>query len=311
VLKARTPFDGLSAPLFDITRDGAGGYTGALIKRGKPTQADYYLLKPGASHTVKVELSALYDMSVSGDYAIRYRTASPHLFLPTAHNGRHAGIGCRVAAGGKSAVSCSRTRRALHRRPPAARRLADHEEPGRSRRSRHRMVTAGPELPPCTSSQQTTIASAISAAQTMSNGAVTYMAKTTMGPRYTKWFGTVTSTRQSTVKSHYAASRDARQQAGQRRLRLQPDTTTPTCTRASRTASMSARPSGRAPMTGTDSKGGTLVHEMSHFNVVAGTDDHVPMAKAAPPAWRSAIRRRPIDNADSHEYFSENTPALQ
>ena len=55
VLKARTPFEGLSAPLFDITRDGAKvAYTGALIKRGKPTQADYYLLKPGASHTVKV-----------------------------------------------------------------------------------------------------------------------------------------------------------------------------------------------------------------------------------------------------------------
>ncbi|MEO8196116.1 MAG: M35 family metallo-endopeptidase [Thermoanaerobaculia bacterium] len=26
--------------------------------------------------------------------------------------------------------------------------------------------------------------------------------------------------------------------------------------------------------TGTDSKAGTLVHEMSHFNVVASTDDH-------------------------------------
>ena len=30
-----------------------------------------------------------------------------------------------------------------------------------------------------------------------------------------------------------------------------------------------------APTTGTDSKAGTLVHEMSHFNVVAGTDDWV------------------------------------
>jgi hypothetical protein len=30
-----------------------------------------------------------------------------------------------------------------------------------------------------------------------------------------------------------------------------------------------------APMTGTDSKGGTLLHEMSHFDIVAGTDDHV------------------------------------
>lgn len=30
-----------------------------------------------------------------------------------------------------------------------------------------------------------------------------------------------------------------------------------------------------APVSGTDSKGGTIVHEMSHFNVVAGTDDIV------------------------------------
>ena len=30
-----------------------------------------------------------------------------------------------------------------------------------------------------------------------------------------------------------------------------------------------------APLTGTDSKAGTLIHEMSHFNVVASTDDYV------------------------------------
>jgi peptidyl-Lys metalloendopeptidase len=30
-----------------------------------------------------------------------------------------------------------------------------------------------------------------------------------------------------------------------------------------------------APANGTDSKAGTLIHEMSHFNVVAGTNDWV------------------------------------
>jgi peptidyl-Lys metalloendopeptidase len=63
-------------------------------------------------------------------------------------------------------------------------------------------------------------------------------------------------------------------------------------------------------MTGTDSKGGTLVHEMSHFNVVASTDDWVyGQSGAASLAINNPSQA--IDNADSHEYFGENTPALQ
>lgn len=64
-----------------------------------------------------------------------------------------------------------------------------------------------------------------------------------------------------------------------------------------------------APSTGTDSKAGTLVHEMSHFNVVASTDDWAYGQTAAKSLARSNPSRA-IDNADSHEYFAENTPAL-
>jgi peptidyl-Lys metalloendopeptidase len=60
-------------------------------------------------------------------------------------------------------------------------------------------------------------------------------------------------------------------------------------------------------MTGTDSKGGTLVHEMSHFTVVAGTDDWV-YGQAAAAALAGSDPDRAIDNADSHEYFGENNP---
>ncbi len=31
----------------------------------------------------------------------------------------------------------------------------------------------------------------------------------------------------------------------------------------------------QVPLSGTDSQGGTLIHEMSHFTVVADTDDYV------------------------------------
>jgi peptidyl-Lys metalloendopeptidase len=64
-----------------------------------------------------------------------------------------------------------------------------------------------------------------------------------------------------------------------------------------------------APVSGTDSKGGTLIHEMSHFDAVAATDDVV----YGQSACRSLADSDPDDavrNADSHEYFAENTPFL-
>jgi peptidyl-Lys metalloendopeptidase len=63
-----------------------------------------------------------------------------------------------------------------------------------------------------------------------------------------------------------------------------------------------------APATGTDSKAGTLVHEMSHFNVTAGTDDHV-YGQTAAKSLAASDPDAAIDNADNHEYFAENKPA--
>ena len=65
-----------------------------------------------------------------------------------------------------------------------------------------------------------------------------------------------------------------------------------------------------APANGTDSKAGTLVHETSHFTVVAGTDDHV---YGQTGAHNLAVSNptNAVDNVDNHEYFAENTPARQ
>jgi peptidyl-Lys metalloendopeptidase len=307
VLKARMPFDGLSAPLFDITRDGAKVvYTGALVKRGKPTAADYYLLKPGASHTVKVELSSLYDMSVSGDYAIRYRTASPDLFLAT-NNGRVTAAATANGGAGSGELESDAASFYIEGRLP---RGASSEIMQALKRPDGGMVTTqGVSYASCTASQQSTIASAISAAKTMANGSVTYMAKTSMGPRYTKWFGSVTSSRQSTVKSHYTNIKNA--------FDTQNVVVDCGCKDSSYAYVYPTQPYRiyvcnafwSAPLTGTDSKGGTLVHEMSHFNVVAGTDDHA-YGQSAAASLAISNPTQAVDNADSHEYFAENTPAL-
>ncbi len=65
----------------------------------------------------------------------------------------------------------------------------------------------------------------------------------------------------------------------------------------------------QAPLTGTDSQAGTLIHEMSHFNVVASTDDYV-YGQAGAIQLASTNPDNAIMNADNHEYFAENTPSL-
>lgn len=312
VLKWRTPFDGLSAPLFDITRDGAKvAYTGALIKRPKPTNADYYLLKPGASHTVKVELSALYDLSVTGDYAIRYRAASPDLFLGNKHRADASAVTASVTGAAADIGQLESETASLYiegRLPRGA------ESPIMQALKR---PDAGGGLPApmglsyanCTASQQSTVASAISAAKTMSNSSVTYMAKTTMGPRYTKWFGSVNATRQAKVKANFAAIKD-----GFDNKNVVVDCG---CKQSYYAYVYPTQPYKiyvcrafwTAPLSGTDSKGGTLVHEMSHFNVVAGTDDNV-YGQSGAASLAISDPNAAVANADNHEYFAENTPAL-
>ncbi len=48
---------------------------------------------------------------------------------------------------------------------------------------------------------------------------------------------------------------------------------------------------------------------MSHFTVVASTDDWA-YGQSAAASLASSNPSKAIDNADSHEYFGENTPSL-
>jgi peptidyl-Lys metalloendopeptidase len=61
----------------------------------------------------------------------------------------------------------------------------------------------------------------------------------------------------------------------------------------------------RAPMTGTDSKAGTVIHELSHELGV--TQDHV-YGTAAASALALSNPDLAIHNADNYEYFAEGVP---
>jgi peptidyl-Lys metalloendopeptidase len=47
---------------------------------------------------------------------------------------------------------------------------------------------------------------------------------------------------------------------------------------------------------------------MSHFTVVAGTSDYA-YGQTAAKRLATSNPKKAINNADSHEYFAENTPA--
>jgi peptidyl-Lys metalloendopeptidase len=311
VLKSHTPFEGVSAPVFEVTRDGQPvRYLGKIVKRAAPTAADYYLLKPGASYTVKVELSALYDMATTGDYAVRYHAASAQLFadgsLGTSVTAMSAGTGARD--GGKHAGELQSDAASMWIDGTRPRGSREETKSLAEMQAASGMVTAASlTTTSCSASQQSTIASALSAAQTYANNADAYMAKTTMGSRYTKWFGTVNSTRVSTIRSHFANIKST--------LATKPINVNCGCTDSSYAYVYPNQPYTiyvcsafwSAPLTGTDSKAGTLVHETSHFTVVAGTDDWA-YGQAAAGALAASDPARALDNADSHEYFGENNP---
>jgi peptidyl-Lys metalloendopeptidase len=169
--------------------------------------------------------------------------------------------------------------------------------------------SAGPlTFSKCTTAQQATVTQAMSAASTMANGANTYMGGS-LGARYTKWFGASDAGRISIVKANFTKIKDA----------FDNKSVTVDCG-CKKTYFAYVYPNQpykiyvckafwTAPMTGTDSKGGTLVHEMSHFTAVAGTDDWV-YGQSGAASLAISDPAKAVNNADSHEYFSENTPAL-
>jgi len=279
--KWQTPFAGVLAQLFEVTRDGLPvSYLGIQVKRAPPTSADVTALAPGAARSSRVELSALYRMDITGAYTVRYRADR---LPPTAT----APLAASVWIDG-------RLPRGL---PESAYEPAAASLPAGS----------GLTFSHCSNTQQDGIAASVQAAQSMAQDGDAYLRINALADRYTNWFGPLDEARAATVARHFDAIRDA--------FATRPITVDCACTQPWYAYVYPNQPYTihvckafwTAPMTGTDSRGGTLVHEMSHFTVVAGTDDRV-YGQAAAAALAGSDPARAVDNADSHEYFGENDP---
>jgi len=292
LLKWQIPSNTLEAPLFEVTRDGLPvRYLGVQVKRAAPTAADYIALKPGASLSRRIELSALYDMTITGAYSVRWRDGATQLF-------NRPGLQ-------KSATALPA--------PAAASVWIDGRLPRGAREDANNSAVpagAGLSFSRCSNAQQETISGAVQAAQAMAHDADLYLQGKTLGARYTSWFGALDAARSGTVVRHFQAIGEA---FASKQVAVDCG-----CNESYYAYVYPNQPYKiyvckafwSAPLLGTDSKGGTLVHEMSHFTVVAGTDD---LAYGQSAAGQLAVSdpAKAVNNADSHEYFGENTPHLE
>lgn len=306
VLKWQTPLEGFASDMFVVQRDGEPiPYQGILIKRGAPRPEDYVTLAPGESSSAVVDLAEGYGIYEAGDYSVELRS---RLFDISGKQPAERAAGRRLSpkAVRSSAVAFKLREDRPRPEPPMVPMAEGGVEAAKT-----------PIFKGCSESRRNHLNQAheksrIGSAATILVLKGTKEADRPSAKRYKTWFGTHTKARYDTVTSHYEKIFEA---LDSKQITFNCD-----CAPQYQNAYAYVYPLKpyeiflcnafwTAPLEGTDSKAGTLVHETSHFKVVADTDDHAyghndckDLAKNSP--------QNAIDNADSHEYFFENDPPL-
>ncbi|WNG17230.1 M35 family metallo-endopeptidase [Cystobacter fuscus] len=278
--------EGIKAGLFEVSRNGEEvAYIGPHIKRRAPQAEDFVTLAPGESRSGTASLSGMYDLSESGTYSVRFAAQSTNQ-----HN-----VGLTRAANLDSNLVSLWIEGRAEREPELQAQAVTAQG----------LTTASN----CSSTRASQISTAFASAKTYASSTSSYLNGISSGTaRYTTWFGTYSSTNVGTARSHFTKIASAFASAAV--------TVDCGCTDSAYAYVYPSQPYKiyvcsafwSAPNTGTDSKAGTLVHEMSHFTVVAGTDDHAYGQSAAKSLAKSSPTQA-LDNADSHEYIAENNPA--
>ncbi len=299
LVRWQTALQGIEENVFDVRLDGQPvAYTGRLYKRATPSAADYVRIPAGGSVSADVELSSVYDMSRTGEYAVRY-----HVALQDGLRGNSAkslsGLGAGSLDSNVVFLAAERNERATD----AIEKLVQIDEAARPDKA------LTPSYVSCSSSRQSLLVTALNNAQGLAQRSRDYLnavpsASRSTDTNYKTWFGTYSSSNWSSVTSDYVNIYSA---MSTKAFVFYCD-----CTDSSYAFVYANQPYKvhlcgafwSAPATGTDSKAGTLIHETSHFTVVAGTQDYV----YGQSACRSLAISNPthaIHNADSHEYFAE------
>ncbi|MFT6711469.1 MAG: peptidyl-Lys metalloendopeptidase [Arenicella sp.] len=250
-------------------------YTGRHIKRATPSAADYAVIQPGKTMTETVDVSDGYSLYAQGEYTLAYRASR--------------GVNLKTEV---QQFSLSQARAVVVFKRPA-------------------------NFSSCSASEQSQINQALSVAESISLTArddlsATPISKRPVAERYVKWFGSYSLDRWDTVQRNFDKIYEA---TASKTIGFDcdcPDSFSNDYAFVTPSAPYFITLCGAfwsAPVSGTNSRAGTIVHEISHFNVVAGTDDDA-YGKQDTSDLAVSNPDEAVDNADNYEYFSENTPVL-
>ncbi len=306
LMKANNNGD-LEENLFKVMHDGEEvEYEGRHVKRPAPTKADYITIRPGQTVSYKVELSGVYDLKQAGTYTFQYNAQNMNLFADqpmTNHKAAVMGLDGVFSNEDSVTISIGDTPN-INVTMSNAKRCNPKKEncDGGGGTDPSGVEFTGA----CSSGEQADLISALGAAKNMANDSVSSL-NGSSGNRYTTWFGNYSSARHNTVSGNFDSIKDA--------LDNKPLTFDCSCNQSYFAYVYPNQPYKvyfcrafwNANETGTDSRGGTIIHEISHFNATAGTDD-VVYGQSGAQSLAISDPNSAVQNADSHEYFAENTP---
>lgn len=309
VLRWHTPLEGFNTDMFEVEQNGESvEYIGRVVKRGAPQPEDYVEIQPGQSVSAEVDLDDGYRIYEAATYSVQLQSqivdfgADPAASLAAKEEFSAATVDSNTLTFALTEARAAPA--ALSLTPPAASMdIVDAVEP------------KAPAFKNCSSTQQATLDTALTEAARAAALSVLFLEGLSEGnrascQRYTTWFGSYTAARWDRVTNNFTKVHDA----------LANETITFNCD-CNESYYAYVYPSQPyeiwlcnafwpAPMTGTDSKAGTVIHEASHFNVVADTDD-VAYGHSSCKSLAQNDPNRAIENADSHEYFAENNPVIK
>lgn len=304
ILRWQLPSEDMDANLFQVTRNGEPvEYTGRLVKRATPEAEDYIEIKPYGVLTVEFDPSANYDIGEQGSYGFQFR--SGQVALRTAPPESRQQLEAMAVLRDREARLANLDTRPTHVAELEGRtsaRLWFEGLPGHVSAKPEPSVIGG--YTSCTTTQKTQLQTALANAATIATKAKNNQANNSM---YAYWFGAYDANRFNTVKAHFTNLSSA--------LSTKSFNFDCKCKKAYYAYVYPNQPYKvylckvfwTAPAMGRDSKAGTLVHETSHFTVVAGTQDYVYGATGAHNLALSNPANA-IMNADNHEYFAEDQP---
>lgn len=304
-----TPLGRIGGDVLDVS--GAAGkarYVGFLIKRGPLTANDYIVLAPGQSISKTIDLSKYYDLSAPGSFSVK--------FAPNGAQGLSSKMAAPLDVGQPSAPASFTAPTGIAPAPSAA--------PATTSAKGANTPTCGN----CSSAYNATLATAYAAAVSMSSNAVDSLVESPISLRVNAarsraFFGAYDFER-------YRSAANVLENV-HRALRDENVTFTDVSTNTSHQchADFACVQAGTpyqvflgqyfwtAPLTGEDSKAGTLIHELSHFTVLGGTSDHPtaanPLGTYGIANCQAMAINSPADavqHADCMEYYSENPTSL-